>query len=112
MNYSGGMEFCDECGGMLVPEKESGETSFTCRNCGLEADGDGEPMNITETKQNNEDGLIGEEDTESLPETDAECDECGNDTAYYYLQQTRAADESETRFYICMKCGNKWRDYD
>lgn len=52
------------------------------------------------------------DDSRALPKIDAECDECGNDEAYYYLQQTRAADESETRFYICTECDNKWRDYD
>jgi DNA-directed RNA polymerase subunit M len=41
-----------------------------------------------------------------------QCPECGNDEAYWYLQQTRSADESETRFYICVECDHKWRDYD
>lgn len=48
----------------------------------------------------------------ALPKTDEECPSCGHDEAYFYLQQTRAADESETRFYICAECSNKWRDYD
>lgn len=52
------------------------------------------------------------EDSRALPKIEAQCDECDNDEAYYYLQQTRAADESETRFYICTECDNKWRDYD
>lgn len=53
-----------------------------------------------------------EENDRALPTIEASCDECDNDVAYYYLQQTRAADESETRFYICTECDNKWRDYD
>lgn len=53
-----------------------------------------------------------EEDGRALPTIEETCPECGHDTAYYYLQQTRAADESETRFYICEECDNKWRDYD
>ena len=53
-----------------------------------------------------------EKEDRALPTIDAKCDECDSDTAYYYLQQTRAADESETRFYICTECDNKWRDYD
>lgn len=52
------------------------------------------------------------DDSRALPKIEAQCDECDNDEAYYYLQQTRAADESETRFYICTECDNKWRDYD
>ncbi|MEM0290915.1 MAG: transcription factor S, partial [Thermoplasmata archaeon] len=31
--------------------------------------------------------------------------------AYWMLKQTRAADEPETRFYICTKCGYRWREY-
>lgn len=59
--------------------------------------------------------VVSGEDVENprgLPSIDMECEECENDEAYYYLQQTRAADESETRFYICTECENKWRDYD
>lgn len=48
----------------------------------------------------------------ALPTVDKKCDKCGNDKAYYYLQQTRASDEPETRFYICKECDNKWRGYD
>lgn len=39
-------------------------------------------------------------------------DDCDGSEAYWSLQQTRAADESETRFYECVDCGQKWRDYD
>ncbi|HNS26436.1 MAG TPA: transcription factor S, partial [Methanobacteriaceae archaeon] len=29
-----------------------------------------------------------------------------------WLQQTRRADESETRFLRCTACGYTWREYD
>jgi DNA-directed RNA polymerase subunit M len=68
-------------------------------------------------EQENEDRRTGEQEDEeetgrALPTIEADCEECENNKAYYYLQQTRAADESETRFYICTECENKWRDYD
>jgi len=47
-----------------------------------------------------------------LPKTDARCPECGNDRAYWYMQQIRAADESETRFFVCTECEHKWREDD
>jgi len=54
------MNFCDECDGMIVPEKEEGETQFRCRNCGeLYEKTDGE-MVITETKGEEDKNLIGE----------------------------------------------------
>ena len=53
---------------------------------------------------------MGDEDEKSLPETEAECPQCGNDKAYYWLVQTRAADEPETRFFRCTKCKKVWRE--
>lgn len=47
----------------------------------------------------------------TLPTTDAECPKCGHNKAYYWLVQTRAADEPETKFLKCEKCKNTWRDY-
>lgn len=45
--------------------------------------------------------------------TDYQCEKCGSNTAYYYMRQTRAADEATTRFLICANqdCKHKWRDY-
>lgn len=106
------MNFCDECGGIIVPEKEDGETSYKCRNCGERYTAEDLGISITEKKEENEQSMIGEGDDESLPETDAECDECGNDKAHWWMEQTRAGDEPETRFFKCTECGNTWREYD
>lgn len=37
------------------------------------------------------------------------CGRCGNRGAYYYLRQTRRADEPTTAFYECTNCGRKWK---
>ena len=39
------------------------------------------------------------------------CGKCGNRGAYYYLRQTRKADEPTTAFYTCTNnaCKNKWK---
>ena len=47
----------------------------------------------------------------ALPTTKTECPKCGNDRAYWWMQQTRAADEPSTRFYKCTECGHTWREY-
>jgi DNA-directed RNA polymerase subunit M len=39
------------------------------------------------------------------------CEKCGHHEAYYYMRQTRSADEATTRFLECTKCAYKWREY-
>lgn len=51
------------------------------------------------------------EDEETLPTTEATCEKCGHETAYFWLQQTRAGDEPETKFLKCAECKHTWRDY-
>lgn len=46
------------------------------------------------------------------PEIDADCAKCGHGKAYFWLMQTRASDEPETRFFKCVKCGHQWREYE
>jgi DNA-directed RNA polymerase subunit M len=47
-----------------------------------------------------------------LPTTKANCSKCDNNSAYWYLQQIRGADESETRFFVCTECEHRWREND
>jgi len=53
-----------------------------------------------------------EKDINTLPITKEECPKCHNKEAYYWLQQTRAGDEAETKFMRCTKCKHTWRDYN
>ena len=55
--------------------------------------------------------VIEEEAKPALPTTRAKCPKCGHQTAFWWLQQTRAADEATTRFHRCAKCGHTWREY-
>ena len=48
---------------------------------------------------------------ETLPKTKEDCPKCKNHEAYYWLVQTRAADEAATRFFKCAKCSHTWRAY-
>jgi DNA-directed RNA polymerase subunit M len=104
------MEFCDECGSMMMAEGEA----WVCQNeeCGhSELKDDGANYVITEGQEVSE--VIESAGGDSgLPKTDADCPKCDNDRAYWYMQQIRAADESETRFYVCTECEHKWREDD
>jgi len=101
------MEFCDDCGSMM--KIEGGV--WSCGSCGASKPrGDAAQYTVTEDQEASE--VIESADETSLPETDERCPECGNDRAYWYLQQIRSADESETRFFICTECEYKWREDD
>jgi DNA-directed RNA polymerase subunit M len=51
------------------------------------------------------------EQLEMHPKVKIICEKCGNNAAYFWTQQTRAADEPETRFFKCTKCKHTWREY-
>lgn len=103
------MEFCDECGSMMVRE----DGVWTCTSCGYQQSGDEEESYVvTEKREEREVTELLEAEDRGLPTTSTRCPECGHDRAYWYLQQIRAADESETRFFICTECEHRWREDD
>ena len=55
--------------------------------------------------------MVEEDAHGTMPLTDEECPKCKHGKAYYWLVQTRAGDEPETRFFRCEKCKHTWRDY-
>ncbi|MGV8169526.1 MAG: transcription factor S [Candidatus Nanoarchaeia archaeon] len=97
------MMFCPKCGSLMI--------SKTC-SCGYALKGEGKLEVKEEVKTSNEkiEVVDGQEDS-MLPETDAECPKCKHQKAAYWLIQTRAGDEPETKFLKCKKCGHTWRDY-
>jgi DNA-directed RNA polymerase subunit M len=104
------MEFCDDCGSMMQAE----DSVWICTQCGHEkARDDAEEDEMITTQAQEESEVIESGDRSSgLPTTSAACPECDNDTAHWYMQQIRAADESETRFFVCTECEHKWREDD
>ena len=105
------MMFCPKCGSLLLPKKEGNKTIIKC-SCGYESK---DKINATlkeEVKKGEEkrSGAV-DEDLETLPLTDAECPKCKHRKAYFWEVQTRAADESQTKFLRCTKCSHTWRDY-
>jgi DNA-directed RNA polymerase subunit M len=106
------MMFCPKCGSILMPKKEGSKKVLAC-SCGYKSrDIKGATIKEEKIEQKKEDVVISKGELQTLPKMDAECPKCGNKKAYFWLVQTRAADEPETKFLKCEKCGHTWRDYD
>lgn len=106
------MKFCDECGAMLVPKKEDKKTVFACNSCGVVSN-KRESIVLSEKVGDGKKTMIDVVDKkiEVLPKIDQECQKCSYGKAYFWLVQTRAGDEAETRFFKCAKCNHTWREY-
>lgn len=103
------MMFCPKCGALLMPKKN--KNILTC-SCGY---ANKEKVSIKlseEIEQKNKIEVMDQnDDLKTLPLTDSECPKCGHEKARFWTTQTRSADEAETKFLRCEKCGNVWRDY-
>jgi len=102
--------FCSECGGFMLPKN----SKLVCSRCGrVEEIKDKSSFKRVERGVRRKKVLVLEDsDISTLPVTRAECPACKNMEAYWWLVQTRRADEPETRFLRCRKCGYTWREYD
>ncbi len=101
------MEFCPECGAMLLPK----DGKLEC-GCGYSKDlSDNNEYAVSKEIEAEENVKIIGEDIDLGPGVNEVCPKCGHDKATYELKQTRSADEAPTRFFTCKKCKHKWREY-
>jgi DNA-directed RNA polymerase subunit M len=97
--------FCS-CGGLRIPSHD-----WECQACGQSGSRPEPGLSLTTQQEAQEISVI--PDTFYIgPKTTAKCPKCEHDEAYYRLQQTRSADESETRFFTCAHCEHEWREND
>ena len=99
--------FCPKCKSIMFPK----DGILICRNCGEEKAPEGGTITQEIKKSDKAEFTEGMEDVSTLSKTRTECPKCQNKEAYWYMRQTRAADEPTTRFYICTKCKHTWREY-
>lgn len=102
--------FCPKCGSILLPKKEGAKKILAC-SCGHKDD-DLSSVSMKENLSKAKEIEVVESDFETSPMIDARCDKCGNEKAWFWTVQTRAADEPETKFFKCTGCKHIWRDYN
>ena len=104
--------FCPKCGSILLPKSEGAKRILSCR-CGYKSDASSSSV-LKDAKKKDQATVEVVHDAESLqtlPKMSEECPKCHHKEAYYWLLQTRAGDEPETKFLKCVKCKHIWRDY-
>jgi len=107
------LEFCPTCNCILLMDHK--KKVLSCRKCGYKkAAGKSEDQKVTVSLDRKETVIVKDDHRgdETLPTTKTECASCGNTQAFYWMMQTRGADEPSTRFYRCTKCGKTWREYE
>lgn len=108
------MRFCPECQTRLKPSGDD----VVCPKCGFRAKkGASDGKSVTEVKQvTGKDAslkVMDEDDSnkQELPTITIQCPTCDNNTAVWWMLQTRSADEATTQFFRCTKCNHTWRNY-
>jgi len=107
------MKFCEKCGAMMMPNKQSDGSIIDICSCGHSQAGEkNQVLGVKIKKKDVETVTIPAQDgDERLPQCDMECEKCGHTRCYYWEIQTHASDEPPTRFYKCVACKHTWREY-
>lgn len=99
----------------MRPSKKGGKRVYVCPSCGYIVEATirsgiyvGSIDNSRRIKK--EIVVVGEEASLSKV-SGVKCPNCGFNEAYWWMVQTRSADEAPTTFYKCVRCGHVWRDY-
>ena len=114
------MKFCPRCGALMMLRIENGKRVWVCPSCGYREEVNPQSAQQSMVLKQRIDHHPRErlvvidksKQEENLPKTRAICPRCGYHEAYYWLVQTRRADEPPTRFFKCVRCGYVWREYD
>jgi len=109
------VEFCDECGGMMLPSKKDGIKVLKCKCGAIKPIAEGQrdsyklktkiEHSIREEVTNLSEVMAWKEKNLKSTIKNFKCPTCGYNKAHLETRQTRSADEGMTHFIICLKCG-------
>jgi transcription factor S len=102
------MEFCPKCGSIIIIKDNK---KAVCAKCSYRPKGKFKIQASEKIKKADKIAVIEEKKLNTFPIVEIKCQNCKNKEAYFWTLQTRAADESETKFYKCTKCEHTWRVY-
>lgn len=99
----------------MIVKKKTKRSFLVCPKCGKQRQLKKEKIVISEALPSPKKEVVimkkGDEAID-LPKTRIICPKCENTEAYWWMQQTRSADEPPTLFYRCTKCSYSWRSYE
>ena len=102
------MEFCPNCGSMLMPD--NGKIKCRCGYTKSLTENDLEEQYKFEGEKNKDlEVIVTDNNNVALPTTRITCYKSGGTKGSWWTVQTRSADEAPTNFIRCAKCGNTWR---
>ena len=101
------MEFCPKCGAVLVQKTKN----YGCPRCNYSTKEKIKINTSEKIEEKKEVAVVSDKDTQTLPKIAETCRKCKNGECYFWTVQTRAGDESETKFFKRVKCEHTWREY-
>ena len=112
------MEFCPNCGSMLVLKKTETAASMACPKCEYVKEASTKRSDskvgskvIKHTLQQQVTVIGKEDEVDTMPTMRMECPKCGNMLVFVWQVQTRGGDEASTQFFRCTKCSHTFREY-
>ena len=103
------MEFCPKCGSIILAK----DKKFICAKCNFRPKGKVKIETSEKINKKDEVAVVKEGQDNTNPIVDMNCIKCKTKRCYFWTKQTRAGDESETKFYKCTNpgCSHTWRVY-
>ncbi|KAJ2705042.1 DNA-directed RNA polymerase I core subunit rpa12 [Coemansia sp. IMI 203386] len=113
--HFGSLIFCSECGSLL--DNPGDQDHIVCHSCGEAKEG--KEFEGTETVSRSQDNAfpsrlrnkrslvqgVGDSAERVDARVEETCPQCGGNEMTFYTMQMRSADEGQTVFYNCVKCG-------